>query len=147
MKKTNRGNLFPLTYVFASFFGAAMIAGVFAYNNYRFSQYKFIDFSELLFYEQGDIFVPKNDEYMLVVYSSNQSNFEKFENNLNIKTIAIDIMQKKRENKSNISYISSDINTILKLLNTFNITSIPSSVKIVHQKNQIYKQDSKINKI
>ncbi|AQW80531.1 hypothetical protein CPIN17260_0176 [Campylobacter pinnipediorum subsp. pinnipediorum] len=147
MKKTNRGNLFPLTYVFASFFGAAMIAGVFAYNNYRFSQYKFIDFSELIFYEQGDIFVPKNDEYMLVVYSSNQSNFEKFENNLNIKTIAIDIMQKKRENKSNISYISSDINTILKLLNTFNITSIPSSVKIVHQKNQIYKQDSKINKI
>ncbi|WP_069638076.1 hypothetical protein [Campylobacter pinnipediorum] len=147
MKKTNRGNLFPLTYVFASFFGAAMIAGVFAYNNYRFSQYKFIDFSELLFYEQGDIFVPKNDEYMLVVYSSNQSNFEKFENNLNIKTIAIDIMQKKRENKSNISYISSDINTILKLLNTFNIASIPSSVKIVHQKNQIYKQDSKINKI
>ncbi|AQW83876.1 hypothetical protein BFG04_05865 [Campylobacter pinnipediorum subsp. pinnipediorum] len=147
MKKTNRGNLFPLTYVFASFFGAAMIAGVFAYNNYRFSQYKFIDFSELIFYEQGDIFVPKNDEYMLVVYSSNQSNFEKFENNLNIKTIAIDIMQKKRENKSNISYISSDINTILKLLNTFNIASIPSSVKIVHQKNQIYKQDSKINKI
>ncbi|OPA74960.1 hypothetical protein BFG05_06855 [Campylobacter pinnipediorum subsp. pinnipediorum] len=147
MKKTNRGNLFPLTYVFASFFGAAMIAGVFAYNNYRFSQYKFIDFSELIFYEQGDIFVPKNDEYMLVIYSSNQSNFEKFENNLNIKTIAIDIMQKKRENKSNISYISSDINTILKLLNTFNITSIPSSVKIVHQKNQIYKQDSKINKI
>ncbi|AQW87004.1 hypothetical protein CPIN18021_0143 [Campylobacter pinnipediorum subsp. caledonicus] len=147
MKKTNRGNLFPLTYVFASFFGAAMIAGVFAYNNYRFSQYKFIDFSELLFYEQGDIFVPNNDEYMLVVYSSNQSNFSKFENNLNIKTIAIDIMQKKRENKSNISYISSDINTILKLLNTFNITSIPSSVKIVHQKNQIYKQDSKINKI
>ena len=41
--------------IFASFFGAAMIAGAFAYSNWRFSEYKFIDFSKLIFYTKKDI--------------------------------------------------------------------------------------------
>ena len=39
-------SLFSVTTVFASFFGAALIAAAFAYFNYKFSEYKFIDFGK-----------------------------------------------------------------------------------------------------
>ena len=52
MSEKRRGSLLPLTYIFGSFFGAAMIATAFAYSNYRFSQYKFVDFAKLVFYEK-----------------------------------------------------------------------------------------------
>ena len=75
MALKNRGSLLPLTYVFASFIGAALVAGVFAYNNYRFSRYKFVNFNELVFYEHAQIFAPQDDKFLLVVFSSNQSNW------------------------------------------------------------------------
>jgi len=56
MKKGRK--LFSLNYLFASFFGALMIAGAFAYFNYRFSQYKFIDFGRWIYYQKSDIFIP-----------------------------------------------------------------------------------------
>ena len=59
MSEKRRGSLLPLTYIFGSFFGAAMIAVAFAYSNYRFSQYKFVDFAKLVFYEKSEIFTPK----------------------------------------------------------------------------------------
>ncbi|MDA7848242.1 hypothetical protein N8972_02005, partial [Sulfurospirillum sp.] len=49
--------------VFASFFGAAMIAAAFAYSNYRYSEYKFLDFEKSIFYTKQDIFSPKHDTY------------------------------------------------------------------------------------
>lgn len=149
MSAKSRGSLLPLTYVFGSFLGAAMIAIVFAYNNYRFSKFKFIDFSNMIFYEKSEIFDPTDDRYLLVVFSSNGSNLKEIlkQNSRNLKVIALDFAQKRLDSNESISYISSDINTMLKLVSTFNIKELPSSVEIVHQNGKIYKQDSKINKI
>ncbi len=149
MALKNRGSLLPLTYIFGSFFGAAMIAIVFAYNNYRFSKYKFIDFSQLVFYEKSEIFKPKEPRYTILVFSSNQSKIDEILAGEKIAepVIAVDIFQKRSDSNKTLKYISSDINTILKLMNTLNITSVPSSVQIVHQNGEIYKQDSKIKTI
>lgn len=149
MSIKRRGTLLPLPSVFASFIGAALIASVFAYNNYRFSKYKFVDFSSLTFYEKNEIFMPKNSKFLLVVFSSNMNNLDKILeiSNKNLPIVAIDLFQKRFEPKENITYITSDINTILKLMNLLNITTLPSSVEMIHQNEKIYKQDSKINKI
>ena len=146
MALKNRGSLLPLTYIFGSFFGAAMIAIVFAYNNYRFSKYKFIDFSQLVFYEKSEIFKPKEPRYTILVFSSNQSKIDEILAGEKIAqpVIAVDMFQKRSDSNETLKYISSDINTILKLMNTLNITSVPSSVQIVRQNGEIYKQDSKI---
>lgn len=149
MALKNRGSLLPLTYVFASFIGAALVAGVFAYNNYRFSQYKFVNFNELVFYEQAQIFAPQDDKFLLVVFSSNQSNWREIlkTSTKDLKIVAVDLLQKRAPSEGNINFVASDINTILKLMNVLNITSLPASVELKAQKGGIYKQDSKINKI
>lgn len=148
MKAKNRGSLLPLTYIFGSFFGAAMIAVVFAYNNYRFSQYKFIDFSQLIFYQKSEIFVPKDERYLLVLFSSNGTKLSEIlpKNGKNLSVIAVDFAQKRLDSNATLNYVSADINTILKLLWTLNIKELPSSVEILHHKGKIYKQDSKIFK-
>jgi len=35
-----------------------MIAAAFAYFNYKFAEYKFINFNDFFFYEKNDIFIP-----------------------------------------------------------------------------------------
>ena len=69
-----------------------MIAAAFAYFNYKFSEYKFIDFREWVFYEKSDIFIPKSDKYVVVFYSSKEKNTAKLlsKTNLNIPILAID---------------------------------------------------------
>ena len=143
------GSLLPLSSVFASFIGAALVAGVFSYNNYRFSRYKFVDFSVLTFYEKSEVFVSKDDKFLLVVFSSNQSDWREILkiSNKNLKIVAVDLLQKRAPSEENITFIASDINTVLKLMNTLNISSLPASVELKLQKGRIYKQDSKINKI
>ena len=143
------GSLLPLSSVFASFIGAALVAGVFSYNNYRFSRYKFVDFSVLTFYEKSEVFVSKDDKFLLVVFSSNQSDWREILkiSNKNLKIVAVDLLQKRAPSEGNITFIASDINTVLKLMNTLNISSLPASVELKLQKGRIYKQDSKINKI
>ena len=143
------GSLLPLSSVFASFIGAALVAGVFSYNNYRFSRYKFVDFSVLTFYEKSEVFVPEDDKFLLVVFSSNQSDWREILkiSNKNLKIVAVDLLQKRAPSEANIPFIASDINTVLKLMNTLSISSLPASVELKLQKGRIYKQDSKINKI
>jgi len=58
MAAGGRRSLFSFSYVFASFFGAAMIAAAFAYFNYKYSQYKFINFKEMILYTKSQLFVP-----------------------------------------------------------------------------------------
>lgn len=153
MAKRPRGSLLPLTYVFGSFFGAAMIAAAFAYNNYRFSKFKFVDFSQYYLYKKADIFVPDKTNYQLLFYSSNQNSLDEILKKSEIKldknmpVLAIDIAQKRGEASDEVVPLSSDINTILKLLSTFNITDLPSSVKIEHDRAQVYKQSFKVQKI
>ncbi|MGG7048696.1 MULTISPECIES: hypothetical protein [unclassified Campylobacter] len=148
MRQKHRGSLLPLTYIFGSFIGAAMIAVVFAYSNYRFSRYKFVDFSKVILYQKSDIFDPEASKYMLLLYSSNQNSPSELLAQLdtNLPVIAVDIMQKRAESNASVSFVSSDINTILKLMNTLNITQLPSSVELVQNSEKIYKQDSAINK-
>ncbi|WP_230057178.1 hypothetical protein [Campylobacter suis] len=125
-----------------------MIAVVFAYNNYRFSRYKFVDFSNIILYKKSDIFEPSAEKYLLVVYSSNQNSQDQIFSNIStdLPIVAVDIMQKRAESNASVSFVSSDINTILKLMNTLNITQLPSSVELVQNSDKIYKQDSAINK-
>ena len=146
MSEKRRGSLLPLTYIFGSFFGAAMIAAAFAYSNYRFSQYKFVDFAKLVFYEKSEIFTPKEPKYTLLIFSSNQSKLDEILPTKNeTVVVAIDIFQKRYESNSTLKYISSDINTVLELMRNLSITKLPSSVEIVHQRGEIYKQNSSIN--
>jgi uncharacterized membrane-anchored protein YitT (DUF2179 family) len=141
--------VFSLNYLFASFFGALMIAGAFAYFNYRFSEYKFIDFSRWVYYEKSDIFTPKSKRYTVVVYSSNMQNINQILKKINKSNpiIAIDLYQKKRGKKSEVMYLTSDINTLLKLIQRFNIYEVPSAFIIQRYKKALYKQDSMVEVI
>ena len=49
-----------------------MIAGAFAYFNYKFSEYKFLDFKQWVFYEKSNVFIPTEEKYIVVFYSSKE---------------------------------------------------------------------------
>ncbi len=144
-----RRKLFSLNYLFASFFGALMIAGAFAYFNYRFSEYKFINFKNWIYYEKSDVFVPKSKYYTVLIYSSNMQNIDKVLQKINKSNpiIAIDLYQKKRGKKNGVIYLTSGMNTLLKLIQRFNIYEVPSAFRIKEFKNMLYKQDSMIEVI
>jgi len=135
--------------VFASFFGAAMIAAAFAYSNYRFSQYKFIDFSQSIFYTKDDIFTPKYDEFIVVIYSSNMQNFDTIKSKISKEypIVAIDMFQQKRGEIDEVLYIWAGMNRLLQVIQRFNIVEIPSSFKIKRYRDTNFKQDSLVKVI
>ena len=65
-----------LFYIFSSFIGALLVASFFGYQNYRFSQFKFINFKDTILYTQNDIFIPKKDNYYILIFSSKMSNID-----------------------------------------------------------------------
>ncbi len=141
---------FSLNYLFASFFGALMIAGAFAYYNYKFSQYKFIDFEKLVFYKKADLFYPKKENYVVLVYSSRQTDFKDIFSKIkhDYPIIAIDIHQSKRDGKEQgVEFVSSGINTLLKFVQRFNIYEVPTAFYIKKQNKNQYKQNSPIQTI
>ena len=148
-KRKGGKSLFSLSTLLASFFGAAMIAGAFAYFNYKFSEYKFIDFKEWPFYEKSDIFMPTEEKYIVVFYSSrNKGSMEKLARlNLNNHIIAIDYYNKIRQNSQNTTFVRSGTNTSLKFIQRFNIYEVPSIFFIKRIKETLYKQDSMIRKL
>jgi len=148
-KRKGGKSLFSLSTLLASFFGAAMIAGAFAYFNYKFSKYKFIDFKEWSFYEKSDIFTPKKKKYIVVFYSSrNKGSMEKLSHlNLNNPIIAIDYYNNIHPNSKNTTFIRSGTNTSLKFIQRFNIYEVPSIFFIKRIKETLYKQDSMIRKL
>ena len=143
--KTNGGRR-QFSLVFASFFGAAMIAAAFAYSNYRYSEYKFLDFSDLIFYTKKDIFTPKSDKYTVVIYSSNMQKLSSIIGKVSKENpiLAIDMFQQKRGKEGQILYLWAGMNTILKVVQRFNVYEIPSAFRIKRFKNKNYKQDSLI---
>lgn len=146
MSQPKRRNI--SSYIFASFFGAAMVASAFAYFNFKFSQYRFIDFNEFTFYQKGDIFVPTEKEYLVIVFSSNMQNIDKIKSYYkDIKILAVDMYQKRYKSEDNITFVSSGMNTLLEFIQKFNIYAVPSAFIIVKQKNNIYKQDSSVQAI
>jgi len=142
-------SLFSLSTLLASFFGAALIAGAFAYFNYKFSEYKFINFKDWSFYEQKDIFQPKEDLYIVVFYSSrNKGVMDKLAKlQLNNPILAIDYYNKVRPNSKQTTFLRAGTNTSLKFIQRFNIYEVPSVFFIKRIKDTLYKQDSMIRKL
>jgi len=142
-------SLFSLSTILASFFGAAMIAGAFAYFNYKFSEYKFINFKDWAFYEKSDIFTPKEESYIVVFYSSkNKGSMQRLARlNLNNPIIAVDYYNKVRQNTKTTTFLRSGTNTSLKFIQRFNIYEVPSIFFIKKIKDTLYKQDSMIRKL
>ncbi len=124
-----------------------MIALSFAYFNYKFSEYKFIDFNKWIFYKKKDIFTPKYEKYLVLVYSSNQIGLDKVLKGLKTKfpVLAVDLYQKRFESNESVVCITSGINTILKFVQRFNVYEVPSVFFIKKERKMLYKQDSMIN--
>ena len=139
-------SLFSLSTVFASFFGAAMVASAFAYFNYKFSEYKFIDFHEWIFYESHDLFGPTQERYVVVFYSSNRPGMVETLQKVHAPypVIAIDYYQDANDSSENIRFLKAGTNTTLKFVQRFNIYHVPSVFIIKRVKESLYKQDSMI---
>ena len=148
-KKKGGKSLFSLSTLLASFFGSALIAGAFAYFNYKFSEYKFIDFKEWTFYEKSDIFTPKADKYIVVFYSSRESGTQDklAKINLNLPVIAIDYYNTVQKNSNNTTFLRSGTKNSLNFIQRFNIYESPSIFFIKKAKDTLYKQDSMIRKL
>ena len=149
MAKRGGKSLFSLSTLLASFFGAAMIAIAFAYFNYKFSEYKFIDFKEWTFYEKSDLFTPTADKYIVVFYSSREKETMNLlaNTNLNIPILAIDYYNKVRENSDSTTFLRSGTKNSLSFIQRFNIYESPSIFFIKKHKESLYKQDSMIRKL
>lgn len=127
-----------------------MIAGAFAYYNYKFSEYKFVDFEKLFFYEKADIFKPKSDEYTVLLYSSNQTDIKKILPKIkhDIPILAIDLYQSKRKGEQDgVIFVSSGINTLLRFIQKFNIYEVPTAFYLKKYNKYQYKQSSPIQTI
>ena len=145
-ERKRKKSLFSLSTLLASFFGAAMIAGAFAYFNYKFSEYKFINFKEWVFYEKSDIFVPRAERYLVVFYSSKELNVmdELAEFSTELPVIAIDYYNDMHPNTKNTTFLRSGTKTSLQFIQRFNIYDVPSIFIIKRYKDSLYKQDSMI---
>jgi len=142
-------NLFSVSTILASFFGAALVAGAFAYFNYKFSEYKFIDFKGFTFYEKSDIFTPNDEKYIVVFYSSRDGKTMQLltETKLPIHILAIDYYNTVTKNTSNTTFLRSGTKTSLSFIQRFNIYDSPSIFFIKRVKDSLYKQDSMIRKL
>ncbi len=147
MAAPGRKSPFSLTYVFASFFGAAMIAGAFAWYNYKFSQYRFINLKETVLYTKSQIFEPVDDDYLVVVYSSHMGPIDGALKRLAAKhkVLAIDCYQNRRAREGNVIYLTAGTNTLLKIIHRFHIREVPGYFMLKKQNDRgLYKQDSKV---
>ncbi len=142
-------SLFSLSTLLASFFGAAMIAGAFAYFNYKFSEYKFIDFNKWIFYEKKDIFKPEHDKYIVIFYSSKEKDTQELlaQTNLSVPILAIDYYNETYQNSSSTTFLRAGTKTSLNFIQRFNIYQSPSIFFIKKTKDTLYKQDSMIRKL
>jgi len=136
--------LFSVGTLLASFFGAGMIAIAFAYFNYKFQEYKFIDFNQWLVYEKGKIFTPDEERYLVIFYSSKKAGTVENINRLRpkYKILAIDYYQQDFSSNEHVTYVRSGTNTILSIVQRFNIYKTPSVFIIKKVKEGLYKQDS-----
>ena len=126
-----------------------MIAFAFAYFNYKFSEYKFIDFKEWIFYEKSDLFTPSADKYIVIFYSSREKDtMNKLANiNLNLPILAIDYYNEVRKNTKHTTFLRSGTKNSLAFIQRFNIYESPSIFFIKKSKETLYKQDSMIRKL
>ena len=120
-----------------------MVAAFFFYYNFKFKEYKFIDFNKITLYTQNNIFTPKSNEYYLLLFSSKMENLSYLLKQIpkDHPILVIDFFQ-KRINYPNVIYTTAGINTIIKLVQYLNIYQIPVVLKIKKYHKKLYKQDS-----
>ncbi|MFT5836384.1 MAG: hypothetical protein ACI9RG_001290 [Sulfurimonas sp.] len=149
MARRGGKSLFSISTLLASFFGAAMIAAAFAYFNYKFSEYKFIDFKEWIFYEKSDIFSPTAEKYVVVFYSSKDKDTMELlsKTTLKLPILAIDYYNQVRKNTTGMTFLRGGTKTSLSFIQRFNIYESPSIFFIKKSKESLYKQDSMIRKL
>ena len=142
-------SLFSLSTLLASFFGAAMIAGAFAYFNYKFSEYKFVNFKEWVFYTQTNLFQPNEEKYLVIFYSSKHKGALTTLEHLQLPypVLAIDYYNTTHPSTQHVLYLRTGTDTSLKFIQRFNIYETPSIFFIKKQKDFLYKQDSMIHKL
>ncbi|WP_458700736.1 hypothetical protein ACKGJI_01190 [Sulfurospirillum sp. 1307] len=58
--------------------------------------------------------------------------------------IAIDMFQEKRGEEGGVIYVTSGMNTILKIIQRFNVYELPTAFRIKRFKDNNFKQDSMI---
>jgi hypothetical protein len=141
--------LFSVTTILASFFGTAMIAGAFAYFNYKFSEYKFINFSEWIFYQDKTLFAPDAERYLVIFYSSKAAGtVEKIADaKTNYPILAIDYYQQSFPSGNGVTFLRAGTNTNLQFIQRFNIYRVPTIFIIKKSKETLYKQDSMISEL
>jgi hypothetical protein len=125
-----------------------MVAAFFFYYNYKFSEYKFLDFNKIILYTKSDIFKPTKEEYTLIIFSSKRDNLQKLIQKINTKypILAIDFYQ-QRKNYKGVIYTTAGINTLIKIIQFLNIYEIPVALNIKRYHKMLYKQDSRIEVI
>jgi len=121
-----------------------LVATTFFYYNYKFSQFKFIDFKQIILYTKNDIFIPSKDSYYMLIFSSKMSNIDKLLLKIpkNYPIIAIDIYGKEYKNREGVIFLRSGTNSILKIIQKFNIYEVPLYLKIKRYNKTLFKQDS-----
>jgi hypothetical protein len=134
------------SYLLSSFFGAAMIAATYAYFNYKFSQFHFIDFDTTLLYTKNDIFVPDKERYTVIVFSSKKDKPELLAKRVNEPNhfLLLDISGERFESSAGMTYVTAGINTILPLINRFRIIEVPVLFEIERVEKGNFKQASKL---
>ena len=134
------------SYLLSSFFGAAMIAAAYAYFNYKFSQFHFIDFEKQLYYSTKDIFSPVEDRYTVIVYSSKKDDPVALAKRVTEhgKFLALDLAGSRLTSHEEMIFITAGINTLLPFINRFNIYHVPVVFDIERVKDGNFKQTSKI---
>ena len=133
-------------YIFSSFIGALLVASFFAYQNYRFAKFKFINFSNTILYTQNDIFTPKQDNYYILIFSSKMGNpyklLQKIENKENYPILILDFYGKIYKGDKNKIFLRTGTNQIISIIRKFNIKEIPVYFSIKKYNNKLFKQDS-----
>jgi len=125
-----------------------MVAAFFFYYNYKFKEYKFLDFNKLILYQKHQIFEPKAEEYTLIIFSSRMNDINELLKKINTKypVLAVDIYQQRKDYK-NILYTTAGINTIIKIIQYLNIYEVPVVLNIKRYHKKLYKQDSPLEVI
>lgn len=98
-----------------------------------------------MLYEKTAIFKPTAKRYTVLFYNSNiQKASEILKGTQEYPVLAIDYAQNKFPNKGNFTYLTATTNTLLNIIQRFNIYKIPSVFIIEQSKVTLYKQDSMI---
>lgn len=124
------------------------MAAAFFYFQYSYTKLRNIDFNSVVFYGNGYIFSPEENEYIVILYNSKSSSFldiaKKVPNDDKLKILAIDYYQNtKQDITNNIIPLSAGMNTLLKVSKIFRIDKIPVYFSIKRKSGMKFMQNSK----